>query len=206
MPLSQTGVKDTYLLTQMTFPCEGQIKALHLYASVFDVSVTMAIARWSDTPMKDVELIHIIAKSITSVGAQTFSLEDMNIQVMAGDFVVILADSDNPFPVAYMSDKNMDMPGNYPHLVIQIPVVASLFRQGQLINLGNQWQQRRMIFAMSIDVENKHMTFDCRYKKYNDITINLCIINISPCFNIHFIIISCSVWWRSNWSTSTAVS
>ncbi len=181
MPLSQTGVKDTYLLTEMTFPCEGQIKVVHLYASVSNISVTIGIARWAGTPLKDVELIHIIIKSITSVGAQSFSLEDMNIQVLADDFVVVLADSENPFPVAYMSDKNMDMPGNYPQLVVQIPAVASIFRQGQLISLGDQWQQKRMVFAMSIDVENKHMTFDCRYQTYNNITVNLCIINKFTC-------------------------
>ncbi len=145
--------------------------AVHVYAPVSNGSVTIGIARWIRTPLKDAELIHIIEKSVTAIGALTFSLKDMNIQVLVDDFVVVLADSENPFPVSYMGEHSLDMPGNYPQLVIHIPTDASLFREGQLIILNDQWQQRRMVFAMSIDVESKTGAFECRYKRY-DFTIN----------------------------------
>ncbi len=114
-----------------------------------DINVSISIVRWVDQPMGQVRVIHNIQDRVTHIGIQTLDLSEEGINVEKGDFVMIVADEQNPSPITYMKEHDHTSFGSY--------------LQMSLIKDVDKWVIERMVFALLFDVDPQENTVDGDY-------------------------------------------
>ena len=156
VPLPYTDVSTVHLLPQIRFPCNGLLMKVHLYAMAVG-DITFGIGRWKEL-LQTAEVVETFTVRVTQTRRQLISVDQNDIQVSAGDFVILFADP-VPLPLGYITDTDIGAIKGDIQMVIKAERFVNVSKVGDLIDVtSTAWSYKKMTFSLSFEVDSQQLT------------------------------------------------